>query len=171
MLRSVRATAGAGRNVLAPRIAPRLLCTCKYSSVSSLSASAVPQRPHHAQPQTRNLAACPPNRSITYSSSETSTPHPSEWPPAREPRATPLARFKSLLTSIGALRRSDRSRTSASTSPRIGCRLHRQGLWYSEGSSRHRKYAIWTWYANHRPPLPPSRLQLGPIREYGHLPL
>lgn len=42
MLRSVRATAGAGRNVLAPRIAPRLLCTCKYSSVSSLSASAVP---------------------------------------------------------------------------------------------------------------------------------
>ncbi len=86
-----------------------------------------PQRPHHAQPQTRNLAACPPNRSITYSSSETSTPHPSEWPPAREPRATPLARFKSLLTSIGALRRSDRSRTSASTSPRIGCRLPSSG--------------------------------------------
>lgn len=42
------------------------------------------------------------------------------WPP-HEPRATPLARSRSLATSTGVPRRSDLSRTFASTSPRTGC--------------------------------------------------
>ncbi|KAI1741931.1 fumarate lyase [Xylaria scruposa] len=41
MLRSVRATAGAGRNVLGPRTAPRVL-TCKYSSTTSSSYVSAP---------------------------------------------------------------------------------------------------------------------------------
>ncbi|KAF2966622.1 hypothetical protein GQX73_g6986 [Xylaria multiplex] len=42
MLRSVRATAGAGRSILGPRTAPRVLSTCNYSSFSSSSSSATP---------------------------------------------------------------------------------------------------------------------------------
>lgn len=54
MLRSVpRATAGAGRSLLGPRIAPRALCTC-YSSVSSSSASAPPSSSLCASPAKSN---------------------------------------------------------------------------------------------------------------------
>ncbi|KAI8953449.1 fumarate lyase [Xylaria longipes] len=59
MLRSVRATAGAGRNVLGPRMAPRAL-TCQYSSTTSsyISAPSTPSYPT-SKPSSSSLSANP----------------------------------------------------------------------------------------------------------------
>ncbi|KAI1749327.1 fumarate lyase [Xylaria castorea] len=62
MLRSVRATAGAGRNILGPRTAPRVL-TCKYSSTTSSSSSS--SSSYVSAPSTPSYTSAKPNNSLS----------------------------------------------------------------------------------------------------------
>jgi fumarate hydratase, class II len=64
MLRSVRITAGVGRTALGPRIAPRVLCTCQYSSTYLSSSSSSSFSSFSAGPST----------SASYTSSKFSGP-------------------------------------------------------------------------------------------------